>query len=370
MHEDLRNLPQRKSAHLFDKGIDMPQIKKVYFPSGTGHIRLALSLRRKRFLVAFILYITTCGFPAQGEAIPVKVGIADHTVSQVALYVSRDKGYFAGEGLSVDLVLMSGAVSNLALIGGNVEFTTVPTAALTAAIRGAPLRILSTTFNRPVWLLYSRPEIKSIKELKGKRVGTGGFGSATDILLRELLGKYGLEAGRDLLLLSLGSTSARLNALITGSVDAAVLPIPFNFNAQEAGFRELLSFANQGLTLLTGSIVAREKTLETDSTLVEKFMRAILKGHLYVRDNRSGTIPILARNIRVKEDLAAKIYDLVKPAMAENGIVSDGLQKSIIGEVAKLRGLKEVPPTEKFFDFSQVRKAASELQATGWNSVQ
>jgi hypothetical protein len=56
--------------------------------------------------------------------------------------------------------------------------------------------------------------------------------------------------------------------------------------------------------------------------------------------------------------------------MAENGIVGDGLQKSIIGEIAKLRGLKDVPPAEKFFDFSLVRKAASELQATGWNSVQ
>ena len=348
----------------------MAQKRQFYISSDTRYARLALSMRRKQLLRALILCLTTCGFPTEGEALPVKVGIADHTVSQIALYVSRDKGYFASEGLSVDLVLMSGAVSNLALIAGNVEFTTVPTAALTAAIRGAPLRILSTTFSRPVWLLYSRPEITSIKELKGKRVGTGGFGSATDILLREVLNKYGLEASRDLVLLSLGSTSARLNALITGSVDAAVLPIPFNFNAQEAGFRELLSFASQGLTLLTGSIVAREKTLETDSALVEKFMRAILKGHLYVRDNRSGTIPILARNIRVKEELAAKIYDLVKPAMAENGIVSEGLQKSIIGEVARLRGLKDAPPVEKFFDFSQVRKAASELQATGWSSVQ
>lgn len=323
-------------------------------------------MSRKRQLLAFSLCIASFGVAIKAEPATVKVGIADHTVAQIALYVGKDKGYYASEGLTVDLVLMSGAVSNLALIGGNVEFTTVPTAALTAAIRGAPLRILSTTFSRPVWLLYSKPEITNVKALKGKRIGTGGFGSATDILLRELLNKYALEAGRDLVLLSVGSTSARLNALISGSVDAAVLPVPFNFNAQEAGFREMLSFVNEGLVLLTGSIVVREKTLEADPILVQKFMRATLKGVFYVRDNRSGTIPILARNIHVNEVLAAKIYDLVRPATAEDGTISVGLQKKIIEEIAKLRGLKDVPPAERFFDFSFVRKAEAELQATGW----
>jgi ABC-type nitrate/sulfonate/bicarbonate transport system substrate-binding protein len=347
----------------------MSRINNLSISSGTRPIKIAIMMPEKRALLALILYTTILGFAIKAESAAIKVGIADHTVSQIALYVSKDKGYYASEDLAVDLVLMSGAVSNLALIGGNVDFTTVPTAALTAALRGAPLRILSTTFTRPVWLLYSRPEIMDIKELKGKRIGTGGFGSATDILLRELFNQHGLQAGRDLVLLSLGSTSARLNALITGSVDAAVLPIPFNFSAHEAGFRALLSFANQGFTLLTGSIVAREKTLERDSLLVDKFMRATLKGFLHVRDNRLGTIPILARNIHVKEDLATKIYDLAKPAIAEDGTVNEELQKKIIGGIAKLRGLKDVPPAEKFFDFSSVRRAATELQAVGWNPV-
>ena len=304
--------------------------------------------------------------PWGADAATVKVGIADNTVAQIALYTGKEKGYYAQEGITVELVLMSGAVANLALIGGNVDFTTVPTAGLTAAIQGAPLRVLFNTFNRPVWRLNVKPDIVDIKELKGRRIGTGGFGSATDILLRELLNKYGLEAGRDVVLLSLGSTSTRLNALITGSVDAAVLPVPFNFRAQEAGFRELISFVNQGLVLLTGTLMARNDNVQTNAALVERFLRATLKGFMYARDNRPSTIAILAHNINVKNDLAAKIYDSARPAMTEDGTVTEGLQKQVIEQIARLRGLKETPPVDKFFDFALLRKTAAALQAAAW----
>lgn len=348
----------------------MLRMNAAYISSDTEYLEDTTMALVKRSLFAVVLCIEMLGLNSNAHGAEIRIGIADHTVSQVALYVARDKGYYAGEGLVVQPVLMSGAVANLALIGGNVEFTTVPTGGLTAALRGAPLRILSTTFSRPVWLLFSRPDITDIKTLKGKRIGTGGFGSATDILLRELLIKHSLQAGRDVVLVNLGSTSARLNALISGAVDAAVLPIPFNFSAQEAGFRELLSFSNQGLTLLTGSIVARTKTLETESVLVDKFIKATLKGLLYVRDNRPGTIPVLARNTHIKEDLAAKIYDLVRPAMAEDGTVNDETQKRIIAGIADLRDVTNVPAADKFFDFSSIRKAAAELRKAGWNPAQ
>ena len=121
------------------------------------------------------------------------------------------------------------------------------------------------------------------------------------------------------------------------------------------------------VSYITGSIVARIKTLETDSVLVDKFMRATLKGFLYARDNRSGTIPMLARNTNVKEDLAAKIYDLVRPAMAEDGTVNDELQRRIIAGIANLRDVENVPAANKFFDFSSIRKATADLRKDGWS---
>jgi ABC-type nitrate/sulfonate/bicarbonate transport system substrate-binding protein len=88
---------------------------------------------------------------------------------------------------------MGAPVANLALIGQNVEFSSVPTAALSAMLRGAPLRVLFNAFYRPLVWLYSKPEIHSVKELKGRRIGVAGIGSGPDHLLRELLRQNGME---------------------------------------------------------------------------------------------------------------------------------------------------------------------------------
>ena len=105
--------------------------------------------------------------------------------------------------------MMPAPVSNLALIAGNVDFTSVPTAAITAALRGAPLRVLFTSFDKPLFWLYAKPEIRDLKGLKGKiGQGTSGLG-ATETLLREFLRKQGLEVGRDVTLLNTGADAAR-----------------------------------------------------------------------------------------------------------------------------------------------------------------
>ena len=134
-------------------------------------------------------------------------------VTQSALFVARDRGYFQKEGLEVDLILMRGGVANQALIAGNVEFTTVPTAGLQAALQGAPLKVVLSTFHKPMFWLYSRPEIRSVKELHDKKVAVSSLGAAGDSALRELIKKNGMDENRDVAILPIGTTATRLGAL-------------------------------------------------------------------------------------------------------------------------------------------------------------
>jgi ABC-type nitrate/sulfonate/bicarbonate transport system substrate-binding protein len=110
----------------------------------------------------------------------------------------------------------------------------------------------------------------------------------------------------------------------------------------------------------------REGLLESDPVLVEKFVRASLKGLLYLRHNRSGTASILARFLRVKEDLAVRIYDLIHPGITQEGIVSEDLQRRSMEHILERVGLKEPPPLGKIFNFSLTRKVRDELQEKGW----
>ena len=241
----------------------------------------------------------------------------------------------------MQLVVMPSAIGMQALLGGNVKFSTAGGAGLLPILRGAPVRFMFTTFSRPMFWLYSRPDLRTVESLKGKKVGVSSLGSGPDSLLRELLKKRGLEGGRDVAILAVGSGTARFFALQAGSVDAAMLSIPANLMAQEAGFRELVSFIEQEWIELQGTVNVTEQLLASDPGLVEKFVRATLKGFIHFRDQRARTLEILARFLRTKEDAVTKIYDLMRPSLTQDGIVSEEIQRKSLEHVVDRAGLKE-----------------------------
>ena len=317
-------------------------------------------------LVCFLAVLGICP-GAEGQGLrKVHVAIPAVSPASTTFVVAKDRGYYREEGLEVEMIVMPSAIATQALIGGNVKFTTVGGAGLPPILRGASLRFLFTTFNRPMFWLYAKPEIRSVPDLKGKRIGVSSLGSGPDSLLRDLLKKHGIDGGREVFIMPMGSGIARFAALKAGSVDASMLSIPSNFMAQEAGFRELLSFIEQEWVELQGSVLASEQLLESDPVLVEKFLRAGLKGFRYFRDNRSGTIVILTRFLRIKEDLVGQIYDLIRPGMTQDGVIGEALQKKSLEHIVERVGVKGPPPLEKIFDFSLTRKIRDELQVKGW----
>ena len=304
-------------------------------------------------------------FVAWAEARKVTVGVPVLDVTQSALYVARDRGYYQKEGLEVDLILMRGGVANQALIAGNVEFTTVPTAGLQAALQGAPLKVVLSTFHKPMFWLYSRPEIRSVKDLSGKKVAVSSLGAAGDSALRELIKRNGMDENRDVAILAIGTTATRLGALSTGVVDGAMMTFPHTITAADSGFRELVSFIASDIIQLQGAIVTRDALLRSEPGVVEKFLRATIKGIIYYSTNRSGAVPILARNVKSQESLAMKIYDLVKPALTPEGILNDDLQKRVMAPLLERINRRDVAPN-RFFDFAVARKLNGEIKAEGW----
>jgi ABC-type nitrate/sulfonate/bicarbonate transport system substrate-binding protein len=318
---------------------------------------------RTVFFSLLVLIILT----ASVEAARVRVAIPSTTHAVLAFSTSRDKGYYREEGLDVELILMSAPIASRALVSGDVEAATVGGAGLPPVLSGAPLRFVFTTYNRPMFWLFTKSEIRSVKELKGKKVGVSGIGSGPDSLLRETLRRNGLEGGRDVTILSLGVMPTIYGGLQSGIVDAAMLSPPLTFKAEENGFRELIAFTKQDLVELQGSILVREAFLQADPATIEKFIRATYKGFLYIKQNRAGTMQILGRYLQVKDELAAKAYDqVVLPAMTQDGTLNQETQKKAVEHVLKRLDVKEPSPLSRIFDFSIARKVATEVQGKGW----
>jgi ABC-type nitrate/sulfonate/bicarbonate transport system substrate-binding protein len=131
-------------------------------------------------------------------------------------------------------------------------------------------------------------------------------------------------------------------------VDAAILSIPGNLMAQEAGFRELISCIDQEWIELQGTVNVTDQLVASDPALVERFIRATLKGFIHFRDQRAQTIAILTRFLRTKEDASAKIYDLMRPSLAQDGTVSEEIQRKSLEHVVDRAGLKEPPSWRRF----------------------
>jgi NitT/TauT family transport system substrate-binding protein len=295
------------------------------------------------------------------------VAIPGYTIAVLSFLGAKMNGYYGAEGLDVELIAMRAPTANVAVLSGSVEFSGVPLAGLTTALRGAPLKLLFCQNDRPQHVLFAKPDLQNIKALRGRKIAVVGPGAIDDVLLREVLTTNGLDGGKDATILAIGTAETRFGALASGAVDAAVLIAPFTFNAKEAGFKELVTFKDEGFVLPSGGIVARDDLLKSDPATVEKFVRTTLMGFLLARDNRSAAIKILTRALKIEEPTAARLYDSARPTMTTDGALSEDAQKKVVAFAMKQAGVKEAPPYEKLFDFSIIKKANATLQARGWH---
>ena len=315
----------------------------------------------------FSMVVLLVSFATAAEARKVQMAVATFSQSVLPMVVAQEKGYFREEDLDVELILMTASVANMALLGGNVDFISSGPSVVGAIARGALLKFVFLCFNRPMHWLYAKPEIKDVKGLKGKKIGVSAIGASTQFLVQEILKRHGLDSARDVTILGVGTTANRYAALQSGTIDATNLTPPFNFKAEESGLRELVAFVKQDyLTEPAGAIVVRENLFQSDPLLMEKFIRGTLKGLLHIRQNRASTIPILARLMKIQNDMAAKIYDLVLPGLTADGTITPELQKNVLEFMFKVQGIKEPAVVEKVYYFAPVRKIRAELEAKNW----
>jgi ABC-type nitrate/sulfonate/bicarbonate transport system substrate-binding protein len=130
------------------------------------------------FSASVITCILVLVIASSSQAARFRVGIPSETMAQIAIYAALDNGYYSSDGLDIQLILMRAPVANMALIGGDVQFTTAGVSAISAAARGAPLKVIFNSFTRPLHWIYARPEIRNPKEMKGRRMGVDGRGAA------------------------------------------------------------------------------------------------------------------------------------------------------------------------------------------------
>jgi NitT/TauT family transport system substrate-binding protein len=217
---------------------------------------------------------------------------------------------------------------------------------------------------RPDYFLTVKKEIQSARDLKGKRIAIGSFGAAADLALRTVAKQDGLDPDRDLVRLQIGGAASRYASLLSGSVDATILTLPYNLQAEKAGFKDLLWFGERMELPLSGLVVLDER-IRTNSKQVYGMVRAVFRAMAFAGAHRDETMELLMRWLRVSPEIAARSYELGKNSWSSGGGVSDTAVKILVDQaMADLKNTGGVP-LDRVRNWTFAERARSELAASG-----
>jgi ABC-type nitrate/sulfonate/bicarbonate transport system substrate-binding protein len=183
---------------------------------------------------------------------------------------------------------------------------------------GVPAKVIAIiTRNNPDYLM-AKPEIRSLKELKGRTLAVSAFGGSSHQRLLIILNSAGIDPKADVSILSVGEAKLRLEQLRLGAIDATVLTAPHNFIAERAGFRTLGS-SKDILPLPAVGLATLERRLKEKPDQAKKVLRGILKAMAFIRQNRDETVQKAMEWLALDRDLAARSYDAMLPNYAFDG---------------------------------------------------
>jgi NitT/TauT family transport system substrate-binding protein len=274
---------------------------------------------------------------SQSKPERLRIGYAARAVAHSVPFVAREAGFFAEEGINAEIVHTAGSIAPMALAADEVDMT----------IMSAYLTIPVSTLNRDIVMLggfsryasmvfVARPDIKSAQDLKGKIVGIQRPGDAYEKSARFALKHIGLDADKDVKMLSLGSNDVMWGALNTGRVSATVLSPPGTLFARKAGMNFMVDLTDLKLEYQGSTITTRRSLMQKNPQLVTRALRAIIRGVHLFKSRKEETIRILAKFLGTKDrdaleeswDYAAKMP--AKPYAVESAVqaVLDHLAES------------------------------------------
>jgi ABC-type nitrate/sulfonate/bicarbonate transport system substrate-binding protein len=154
-------------------------------------------------------------------------------------------------------------------------------------------------------------------------------------------------------------------ALQAGAVAGAVVGPSVIVPVESLGFRNL-GFLGDHLDYLSGGLATHEDTLRDRPALARAMVRAELKAHRYMQQQREGTIAYLARFSDTDPAEAAVSYDRYMGYLTRDGLSTPDRLARILEDQRQELGLERAPPMDEAFDLRLARQAAEELDRAGW----
>src|SRR6266498_1764538 len=279
-------------------------------------------------VIVFVLVAVGAAAHAQDGKTKIRIAIPSASICCLHLFAAQQWKVFDDNGLDVEIIQMRPQVANAAMVAGEIHyFAGVGPNSVAATLRGMFSRAVWFASDQLIYSLLARPEFKTLKELRSKRLAVGGLGDTTEVSLR-----IGLEAAgenpKDFVILGVGNPNI-MSALESGSVEAALLNPPLLYYAKRKGFRELLDIGAH-VKMPLGGLTTMISTIQSRPAELRRLIRAMQVAKKSILQSKEKSVDVMMRYLKVNRETAQDTFADYQKTVSGNGVPSrDGIEQIV-----------------------------------------
>ena len=231
----------------------------------------------------------------------IRIGYPSLSFRQSHLWVGKEEGLFKKYGLDVEpIFLRGGQLAIQALAGGDPPIVSIG-AVVQANLQGFNLVLIASVETMYDQILFVRPGITQLEQLKGKRLGISGFGAATHYAATILFKHLNLEPIKDVALIPGGPDAERLAALAAGKIDATFFSSSAAPVARKMGFTELLQIADLGVEVQGNGFATSRPFINSNRDAVKAALKGYVEGIHFIHHNKQEAQRVFAKYMRTND---------------------------------------------------------------------
>ncbi len=322
------------SATAFFDGVDRPPLRSRTEEDLTAmksSFGVDIGFRRVRTLLVSSILVVCSGVPVDAQPLT-KIRVANIGGTSDHIQVAIDGGIYKKHGFDVENIQVgSSATVAQSLIAGEVSFAHVGAVPVVAAVAsGIDLKIIAVFMNRFNYVMVTLPDLQKPQDLKGKTLAISRFGSGDEFATREALRWWGLDPDKDVRMLQIGLTMARLAALQGRHVQASLLAPPQIVEVQRMGLKVMADLTDLDVEYAHYTLATRGSLIAENRPLVERFMKAYVDGIRFYRSHPEAAIPYLRKFSRQNDSELKIVYENLRKRIREEPVPTPGGVETII----------------------------------------
>ena len=325
-------------------------------------------MRRVTGAVLLAVALITCQPAFAADKIKMSVSVLAGAFSMY--FVGIDRGFFAEEGLEVEIIQAAGPQATTALISGDLQFNGSGGAAVGAILRGAALKVVMVSNDQPPYQLWSGDDkIRALSDIAdGKRIGVISTGDTHEFAVRLLLMSQGMDP-KTVIFTPVGPGAGRMAGLLSGALNAASLTMDEVQQIKNDPKLHMVMDTSKYVKMINGGMATSDKMLGPDRATAKRFMRALIKGRRYAGAfEKEAVDSVQKRNTVMSREALVDGFRISQAGATKDGTIplaTQNLEIRLRAEQLNLAADK-IPGPEKVFDFSVLEEVNRELDSQGW----